>query len=262
MKKLIMSCAVIAAVSITTQSFAQFQDEKNVTITMDLQPILQLNMSGPDNLDFTFSTIPQYTGGIVKYGATQLTVSATVDWDLYAVGTSSNGIFWDSLVSYGGGNTNSTATLPLSILEMHQYPANPSTAGFTGAAGRDADYSHIFDLDTTNGSNLPGSGTHGHNSIYASNTPYTEPASTEKYIAGHAGALSFVTGGSYLTQTGTTSNYKYIIDYRILPGLPVVFPMAGLNDGTSQELDAATPGKYAQPGIYSMNVKYVLAENQ
>ena len=261
MKKLIMSCAVIAALGITTQAFAQLQDEKNVTITMDLQPILQLNMSGADNLDFTFNTIPQYTGGIVKYGATQLTISATVDWDLYAVGTSSNGAgtSWDSLVSYGNRNTNATANLPLSLLEMHQYPANPNSITFAGGVGRDADYSHPFDLDTTNGSGI---GTHGHNSIYASGSPYTEPAATEKYIAGHSGPTAFVSGGSYLTQTGTTSSYKYVIDYRILPGLPVVFPMAGLNDGTSQELDFVSPGMYAQPGIYSMNVKYVLAENQ
>jgi hypothetical protein len=256
MKKIIMSCAVIAALATTTNSFAQLQDEQNVTVTMDLQPILQLNMKGPSNLDFTFTTIPQYIGGIIKYGATQLTVSATVDWDLYAVGTSNNGTKWDILSGYNGGlDPLSTNSLPISLLELYQYPANASTTGFTG---QDADYSTPF---APTSAPVP-----GQNSIYESTltNAYTEPTAANKYIAGHAGATNYIAGGTYLTQTGATSSYKYTIDYRILPGLPATFPMAGTNAliAASEALDVTVPGTYARPGIYSMDVKYVLCENQ
>ena len=256
MKKIIISCAVIAALATTTNAFAQLQDEQNVTVTMDLQPILQLNMTGPSNLDFTFTTIPQYIGGIIKYGATQLTVSATVDWDLYAVGTSNNGTKWDILSGYNGGlDPLSTNSLPISLLELYQYPANASTTGFTGSV---ADYSTPF---APTSAIVP-----GQNSIYESAlaTAYNEPTAANKYIAGHAGSSDFIAGGTYLTQTGATSSYKYTIDYRILPGLPATFPAAGTNAllTPSEALDVTVPGTYARPGIYSMDVKYVLCENQ
>ncbi|MBP6304311.1 MAG: hypothetical protein KA501_13110, partial [Bacteroidia bacterium] len=61
-------------------SFAQLQDEKNVTITMDLQPILQLNMTTADQVNFVFDDIASYYGGIIRYGATTLKVSASVTW--------------------------------------------------------------------------------------------------------------------------------------------------------------------------------------
>ena len=55
------------------------------------------------------------------------------------------------------------------------------------------------------------------------------------------------------------------MDYRIVPGLPAIFPNASsltLTDGGNNNLSAAlTGGAYAQPGVYSMNVKYVLIEN-
>lgn len=258
-KKVALSCALLAAMGLSTTSFAQLQDEKNVTITMDLQPILQLNMTGPSNLDFTFTTIPQYIGGIVKYGATQLTISATVDWDLYAVGTSNNGTKWDVLSAYNGGaDPLSIDQLPISLLELYQYPSNSATTGFTGQVG---DYSSPF---SPTSAPVP-----GQNSIYESSlaTAYTEPTAANKYIAGHAGSTNYIAGGTYLTQTGATSNYKYTVDYRILPGLPAVFPMAGTNAtaAASEALNFPSPandGKYAKPGIYSMDVKYVLVENQ
>ena len=256
MKKLVMSCAVIAALSLSTKGFAQLQSEANVTVTMDLQPILQLNMTGPDNLDFTFTTIPQYIGGIIKYGATNLTVSATVDWDLYAVGTSNNGTKWDVLSGYNGGlDPLANNQLPISLLELYQYPANAATTGFTG---QEADYSTPF---APTSAIVP-----GQNSIYESTlaSAYTEPSAANKYIAGHAGATNYIAGGTYLTQTGATSSYKYTIDYRILPGLPATFPAAGTNAllTASEALDVTVPGTYAKPGIYSMDVKYVLVENQ
>jgi hypothetical protein len=37
---------------------------------MDLQPILQLNMTTADQVNFVFDDIASYYGGIIRYGAT------------------------------------------------------------------------------------------------------------------------------------------------------------------------------------------------
>ncbi|MBP6512496.1 MAG: hypothetical protein KA347_07495 [Bacteroidia bacterium] len=57
----------------------------------------------------------------------------------------------------------------------------------------------------------------------------------------------------------------HVIDYRIVPGLPAIFPTAADNATPPNALDiesANGAGSYAQPGVYTMNVKYVLIENQ
>lgn len=84
MKKVILSAAVLASLAFSNNAKAQLIDEQNVTVTMDLQPILQLGMNGSSNIDFVFDQISEYVGGITQYGATNLTVSSTVSWDLYA----------------------------------------------------------------------------------------------------------------------------------------------------------------------------------
>jgi hypothetical protein len=241
-------------------AFAQLIDEKNVTVTMDLQPILQLNMTTPDQIDFVFDEIRDYYSGIIKYGATVLKVSASVSWDLYAVGTSTNGTFWDQQMTYGNGSANAIDDLPLSALELHQTGAN----SHHNTAVAPFDYSNQF-ISGTLFNPLTDIGL---NSIYYSATPYTPPAVGEKYIQGMSGTAAALTGqgapgGSYLTATpavGTFSDYYFVIDYRIVPSLPAVFPYAGQNDGTSDAI--AVAGAYARPGVYTMNVKYVLLEDQ
>jgi len=239
---------------IGANAFAQLQDEKNVTITMDLQPILQLNMNTSDQVNFVFDDIADYYGGITKYGATILTVSSTVNWDLYAVGTSNDGTFWDNQMTYGPGtDPNATVQLPLELIELHQSEPNANAAG---SSGFQSDYSQPF---------APAPYTAGQNNIYASGTPYVLPANTEKFIQGHNDVTDFATGGSYLTAVAGSSIYYYVIDYRIVPGLPVTFPTAADNTLVPAPLDLVTingPGSYAQPGVYTMNVKYVLLENQ
>ena len=69
MKKFILSASVVAAMLAGTNAKAQLLDEQNVTVTMDLQPILQLNMNGSQNVDFVFDQISEYVGGITQYGA-------------------------------------------------------------------------------------------------------------------------------------------------------------------------------------------------
>jgi hypothetical protein len=252
MKKVILSCAVISAILGAQSAKAQLVDEKNVTITMDLQPILQLDMTGPQNIDFVFDQISEYVGGITQYGVTQLKVSSTVGWDLYAVGYASGGLNWDQQVEYGSGTSlNATGTLPCSLLELRQDKVNP----FPGTATGFNDYSGAFAVSPT---------LLGRNNIYTSATPYVAPADGNKYIAGGAAAIvtAFVPGGTYMVlqggSVGAGSNYYYNIDYRIVPGLPATFPNAATNVPVSTALVAPA---YAQPGVYTMNVKYVLVEN-
>ena len=252
MKKILCGAAILAAMGISSNANAQLVDESNVTITMDLQPILQLNMTGPSNIDFVFDQISEYVGGITQYGATSLQVSSTVSWDLYAVGYSSTGAAnWDQQVIYGGGaDPAAIDLLPITAPEMRQDKANPAP----GAATNFADYNAAFVTSPV----LTGS-----NNIYASATPYVRPVDGEKYIAGGNLAVDFVVGGSYLVAQagiyGSGSSYYYTIDYRIVPGLPATFPNAASNAGVTAAL---APGTYAQPGVYTMNVKYVLTENQ
>ena len=160
---------------------AQLVDEQNVTITMDLQPILQLNMDGPSNIDFVFDEIYEYMGGITKYGATTLKVSSSVDWDLYAVGYSSGntagtGLSWDNQVSYGNGTAlNGSSILSCSLLELRQNKANPANLAAIGVTGG-IDYSSPFLKTVVVAA--------ANNCIYTNAAPYTLPAATDKFIAG------------------------------------------------------------------------------
>jgi hypothetical protein len=259
MKKILFLFAILFVFSFTNKTYAQLLDEKNVTFTMDLQPILQLNMTTPDQIDFVFDKIRDYYSGVIKYGATVLKVSASVSWDLYAVGTSQNaaGNYWDQQLEYGTmGTVNRVSNIPLSALELHQYPAN----AYHALAGASFDYSTPF-------TDVSAVVTPGQNSIYESPLPYVAPALTEKYLQGDkgisAGPADGAPGGSYLTAvvnpaTGMTDFY-FIIDYRIVPGLPAVFPFAGTNAFVSEAIPA---GSYASPGVYTMDVKYVILEDQ
>ena len=237
---------------------AQLIDEKNVTITMDLQPILQLDMSTSSQLDFVFDEIDDYYAGISQYGATILKVSSTVSWDLYAVGRSTGNTavgMWDQQIDYGVNSTNAIDQLPLSLLELRQSQIN---VGGTAGTGANVDYSASFAASGTPSAT---------NSLYVNAGGITPPTIADKYIGGHAGVTGTgdsYPGGSYLTQTGTTSNYYYAIDYRILPGLPAIFPNAANAAGTAF-LDIVTvnaAGNYAEPGVYTMYVQYVLLEDQ
>lgn len=239
---------------------AQLIDEKDVTVTLDLQPVLQLDMTTSNQIEFVFDDINEYYAGITQYAATILKVSSTVSWDLYAVGRSSGATaagFWDQQIDYGNNNPNAIDQLPLSLLELRQSQPN---SGDGAATGTFTDYSAAFSANGT---------VSRANSLYVNGGAITPPSTTDKYIAGHAGTSGtvgqdFMPGGSYLTQTGITSDYYYAIDYRILPGLPAIFPNAGSADGTVAEdlVTANAAGAYAEPGVYTMYVQYVLLEDQ
>ena len=271
MKNFIKGSMVAAAMLMGASSFAQIQDEKNVTITMELVPILQLNMNTPDQVNFVFDEISEYIGGITKYGATILTASSSVSWDLFASGTSgahaaaAGNRIWDAQAAYGTAPITNAAggawnQLPLTALELHQFPGDINN----GVVNTGGDYSAQFTAVPN-----PQIATLGGNNIYVSaGSAYVAPPATaalnNRYIGGGSGLTSFVAGGSYLTQTAVAANgadnaYYFVVDYRILPGLPTNFPFA--STGTAPEALAGA-GSYAKPGVYTMNVKYLMIENQ
>lgn len=235
---------------------AQLIDEKDVSITLDMQPVLELEMTTPNQIEFVFDDITEYQSGITNYGATVLKVSATVNWDLYAVGRSQTGNrFWDQQVSYGT-TSNSVANLPLSLLEVRQSRANSGGAAGTGVT----DYSSAFSTNQAAAT--------GNNSLFVNNDgSATPPTIANKYIAGHAGTTGIgdtMTAGTYLNNSGTTSNFYYVLDYRIAPGLPAIFPNAFQADSTTAEdlVTTGTANSYAEGGVYTMYVQYVLLEDQ
>lgn len=353
MKKIVS--LIFAGTLIFGSANAQILSEQNVTINMELQPILQLSMEGPEMLDFSFTDINSYLTGIQKNGATILKVSSSVTFDLWAVGYSNgfatSDFAMDPVAQYGNDNTGSN-NIPMTALELHQYPQNPvlsslgASAGNLVAAGVEGqaatcnghqmspnmDYSTPFSEplstagDTTGGLN----GNYSNNQIFIVPTgtnPYNSPNSlgatqADKYIAGYRGTAAGcgVPAGTWLsspfnTETttgivnqggtgaapsvpataGTFGNaddnlatgYYFIMDYRIVPGLPARFLMGHprravnlrspsgaavlgdfgnitllgeIGNGWGAAGDGTEPA--AQPGAYSMYVKYVVAEDQ
>ncbi|MBL4657100.1 MAG: hypothetical protein JKX73_03810 [Flavobacteriales bacterium] len=300
MKKRILT--IVGALALMSSvSFGQLIDETNVTITMDLQPILQLNLQGPDQIDFTFDQISEYYSGITKYAATVLKVSSSVSFDLWATGLSTQANFiWDQVVPYStGGGT--VATIPLSALEIRQFPPNPSVAAAALcplALVGDEDYSPAFAPYSLITNDFAAGAAVNNLYTTANATPYTAPTTTgvvltgEKYIAGASGftAGCSQTAGSYLTVPGpptpANAGYYFVLDYRILPGLPVRFPAgdaAGLappaGDGIAAATQTGAAGSnfdasgaagalngsstaFVAPGVYTMYIKYVMVQDQ
>ncbi len=260
MKNFSKLLSAVALFGFASTASAQLVDQKDVSITLDMQPVLELEMTTPNQIEFVFDDITEYQAGITNYGATILKVSASVNWDLYAVGRSQTGNrFWDQQVSYGA-TSNSVNQLPLSLLELRQSRANPRDGNATGGA---TDYSAAF---SPNGSQS------FDNSLFVNaDGGATPPSVTDKYIAGHSGVTAddSMTAGTYLNNSGVASDFYYVMDYRILPGLPAVFPNASestTTTATSEALDevGTTPNAnaYAEGGVYTMYVQYVLLEDQ
>ena len=248
--------STVILIGFATTASAQLIDEKDVSITLDMQPVLELEMTTPNQIEFVFDDITEYQAGITNYGATILKVSSTVNWDLYAVGRSNTGNrFWSQEVSYGS-TSNSISDLPMSLLELRQSQVNANKL----AGG---DYSATFSPTGTVSAT---------NSLFVNNDGSAAPPSAAgKYIAGHAGTTGTddsMTAGTYLNNSGagvTSSNFYYVMDYRILPGLPAIFPNASIDDGTAEDIvttAAGTGNEYAEGGVYTMYVQYVLLEDQ
>ncbi len=238
---------------------AQLQHQ-TFTFEIDIEPIIQLTMNTNSQIDFEFTSLTNYSGGITQYGATILQVSSSVNWDLMAVGTSTlnesgapgTNPYWDNTIKYAAtGTTN----IPLDILELFQSPANP----FNAVPG--ADYSAGFTSPPSGKNNLITA--YGSGVALTAVAPYSlAPGAATRTIAGdwttvgaplHAGIP-----GSYLSinKAGAgawvNANYRYVISYRLTPGLPVLFSYSKIY----------TMPTFATPGSYTMQVKYILAEDQ
>ncbi|MEQ6122883.1 hypothetical protein AAON49_01615 [Pseudotenacibaculum sp. MALMAid0570] len=275
MKTIFKFLVITALVCVTSLTHAQKSQQQGVSIGMDLQPILQIDMSAPEIINFIFDKKSKYYKGITHNAATVIKVTSTVKWDLYAVGRSKgkspNGkTFWDQEESFGS-TVNSIADIPMSMVELRQRQINNGTANNTATY---PDYSQDF-VDAFRPSAA--------NSLYVSNngTP-TPPNKLGKYIAGHSGISDdiingYMPAGSYVSDNGIGTNFEFIMDYRILPGFPAIFPNAFSADATVAENivssanassilvgGAAGNGNsaYAEPGVYTMNVQYVLLEDQ
>ena len=266
---------MFALISATSLIQAQKSDTQGVTIGMDLAPILQVEMTSPEIISFVFDEKSKYYKGIVKNAATTIKVTSTVKWDMYAVGRSkgkspNDKTFWDQEESFGS-TVNSVADLPLSMVELRQ---NQTNNGYINQNSRYVDYSQDFAEPFRS---------NGGNSLYVSpNGTPTPPNKRGKYIAGHSGISDdinngYMTAGSYISDNGIGTNFEFVMDYRILPGFPAIFPNAFNADATVAENivsnanassvlvgGAAGNGNaaYAEPGIYTMNVQYIILEDQ
>jgi hypothetical protein len=224
--------AALAGLLSVNVANAQLSDQEYVSVTMDLQGILELNMTTEPQVDFVFNTIQKYQVGITKYNATRLEVNSTVPWDLYVQPSTQ---FWTQQIAYGAG-TNGQGTLPSEILEMQSIQSNAVAAPLTTNS--------FIGLSSNAGAN----------------TASLNPTIDTQFLAGE-----FAQGvaSSYAPSTSTSSplTNKFLIHYRIKPGVPANFP-----DLTAQYplIAAATfPGAtpYAQPGYYDLEVVYTLSED-
>ena len=268
----LIAAALVSALSSVN---AQKSSQQGVTIGMDLQPILQMDIDAPKMIQFVFDKKNKYAKGITKDAATTIKVTSTVKWDLYAVGRSNgkspNGMsYWDQEESFGT-SVNSVADLPMSMVELRQRQTNN---GHLNSSAAYTDYSKDFS------NNFQPSAA---NSLYVSpNGTPTPPNKYGKYIAGHSGvsddiANGYMPAGSYASNNGIGTNFEFVLDYRILPGFPAIFPnafsadasvaeniVASANANTVMVGGAAGNGNkaYAEPGLYTMTVQYVLLEDQ
>ena len=231
----------------------QIGNTVSFSLEIEILPVLQMNISSLQNIDFSFSDINKYISGAIKYGATKMEVNSNLEWDLTAIGSSSinessNGAspFWDIIASYSS-NPGGTDDIPLSALEIFQNPANPQPGAGAGAR----DYSANFTSPPSGDNNIevatgylafvavPLSGSTLSKSIAGS----IDPASANK-----------MDPGSYIIDGGagwTKSDFSYTISYRLTPGLPSTF------------VNGSPPiASYAKPGSYTMRVKFILTEDQ
>jgi hypothetical protein len=229
--KLILGAAIVGMLSVGNAN-AQLSDQEYVAVTMDLQGILELNMTTEPQVDFVFNTIQKYQVGITKYNATRLEVESTVPWDLYCQPSTQ---FWTQQIAYGAG-TNGQGTLPSEILEMQAVQPNSVAAANT--------LNSFIGLTSSGGTN----------------TASLTPTVNTQFMAGE-----FATGvaNSYAPATSTASplTNKFLIHYRIKPGVPAAFPdlAAQYPIEAAAAFPLATP--YAQPGYYDLEVVYTLTED-
>ena len=173
----------IVSFALTTRAFAQLPtDNENVYISLELQGVLDLTLVTDPNLDFVFSTIPQYQNGITKTNATELRVESTVAWDLTVNAETAT---WENFETY-------------------------SSAGSTAIL---SDIIGVRAIDAAGNSLIDGGG--------VANTYFNLTGTDQLPIIGDAtGTVDAGDApgapGSYLS---TPDTHQFRIDYRLSPGL-------------------------------------------
>ena len=222
--------------------------QTSFSLEVEILPVLQLKSTTIDKIDFNFTEINNYMNGITQSNKTILEISSNVNWDLLAIGTSvrhqanAADYYWDAASSYTlTGSTN----IPLSALEIFQFPANPCPGV--------SDYSSAFTNPPTqlNNNNISiSSGVLSFASLVATGTDNTR-CIAGKYGTQGAPANAVEPGSYYVNGAWTQSNYRYSITYRLTPNLPADF-QNGMPSMTQP----------AKAGYYSMQVRYIIIEDQ
>ncbi len=218
MKKIFLFLAMLG---FGVNSYAQLSDEEYAYVTMDLQGILNLNMTTDPNVNFAFKSIPDYSNGITKFNATKLDVDATVAWDLFAYASTAN---WTQVESY---STNGQPTLPAEILEVKVVNSNASTP-----------LNHFNNFVSLKG-------------LARSGVVNGVPTTATQFLAGELGSglnESYEPG----TAAANPSTNQFRVHYRLKPGIPATF--------SNSTVALASPG-YAQAGYYYLEVVYALIED-
>ena len=262
MKTFLKFMLIISVFNYSNECNSQNSERESVTVTLDLKPILQLEMSSQDQIDFVFDKEKQYHDGIVKNAATTIKITSTVKWDLYAIGRNkeknpNRKTYW-SQENINDANIKTLTNIPLNLLEIKQHTPNN---GINYKQGLDKDYSQDFSItDNLN----------GRNNIYVSKDGSLSPPSiNDKYIAGYTGSSSdikngYMNPGSYNSKN-MINNFEYVLDYRILPNIPVLFSNNphvknnSLEHLTNQVSNSESNGERTK---FSMNIVYVLLEDQ
>lgn len=233
-KNLLRITSVVSLIFLfnATKSIAQLSTQEYVAVTMDLQGILELNMTTDPQVDFVFNTIQKYQIGITKYNATRLEVESTVAWDLYAQPSTQ---FWNQQIAYGAG-TNGQGILPSEILEMESIQPNTVAAPLT--------LNSFIGLSSNGGAN----------------TASLIPTVNTQFLAGEF-AQGVASSYPPATSTASPTTNKFLIHYRIKPGVPANFPNLAVQYPllAAATFPVATP--YAQPGFYDLEVVYTLTED-
>lgn len=204
-----------------------------VTVTMDMQGVLELNMSTDPQVDFVFNTVQKYQTGITKNNATILKINSTVPWDLYVQPASQ---YWTQNMAYGS-NAGGQNQLPSEILELQCSRINnaPDALNFNSFSG-------LF-------------------SNFGSNTAASSPTNATQFLSGYFGtAAGIQTRMANETTNLSAMNDQLAIHYRIRPGLPAVFP------NLSKEYPAVAKScfpehSFVQPGYYQLEIVYSLVED-
>ena len=223
---------------------------------IEIEPILQMNLKSADQIDFSFNDMRDYATGVTKYGATAIELRSNMNWDFMTYATSianettAGGTpIWDVNMNYSA--TGGSNQVPLYVLELHQTPANPL------ASGAGVDYSPAFPAPPFACSDNYIEVAHRAGAAIVFTLNPCNADQGDKTIAGNweggAGG-TFMVPGMYApdlvvpVNEWTASNFRYVFDYRLVPGLPATFNGA-----------IAT---FVRPGSYSMQIRYFITEDQ